>query len=203
MPAMALELYFFNTPGLHVADGSGEYDKLVKKAKYSDVKIQYYPVKRALDHFKKCDKCCLSPVNKDAEFFSFQGESYIQSKTMGVAKVYLFSRPGLAELKDLKTLKGKTIGAKRGLNYGKSIEESGVVLDRVNKLVQNVQKAQNKRIDYFVAYAPDIFTIFKDLQIKPFPYAKDNPIAIHHDRIVCKKSDETVKFIEMLDEVID
>lgn len=68
---------------------------------------------------------------------------------------------------------------------------------------QNIKKLQNKRLDAIIDYTPDMLTAFKDMGIQPLSYDKNNPVEIHNDSVICKKTPETEVFIQHLNTIID
>lgn len=188
-------------PGLFQKDGMGEYDTVLKKAQQKiDFKQVTVPAARAFLAFKKCTSCCLTPANKNPNFYDF-GSQYIETKPIATAKIYIFSKnEKISSLVDLKNLK---VGVRRGMPYGKRYERAGLNVSLANTIEQNIKKLEKGRIDAFLAYSPDVWAAFKALNVKPFMYDKEHPVAVHPDSIVCKKSDLTKKFVDVFNQSID
>lgn len=180
--------------GLHQGDGKGDYDKIVDQV--ADFKSKTWEPGRAFERFQTCKDCCISPANKITEFYDF-GDNYIESKPMFTAKIYIFSPPGKEIITDLNKLKGKKVGVRQSMPYGKSIE-STLQLTKARTIVSNIKKLEKGGLDYMIAYVPDAYTAFEKAKTKPFPHAKDKPLLEHPDRVVCKKSPATTAAISQL-----
>ena len=50
-----------------------------------------------------------------------------------------------------------------------------------------MKKLKAGRIDAFLAYTPDMMTVFQDMGMSPLPYAADQPVAVHEDTVLCRK----------------
>ena len=180
-------IYSTDIPGLHQKDGQGDYDKIINKSvvKSGLAKLVVLPPARTVAKFKQCSNCCYSPANKNPEFYDF-GANYVETKPMGVAKIYIFTRSGEKVISSLSQLKGKRVGARRGMPYGKTFDNSGLKVELVNTIAQNIKKLKVGRIYAFIAYIPDAYTVFEKMGMKPLPHAKDKPVAVHEDNLVCK-----------------
>ncbi len=185
-------------PGLHEAGGSGWYDKVYAKA---GIKLTLLPAARAFIEFDACPNCCITPANKNPEFYTYTTASYIESKPINVAKIYIWSAPGKPVETNLKALVGKKVAARIGFPYGRSVENSGVKLDLVPNLEQNVKRLELGRIDYMIDYTPDTLNELKTLGHPEtyLPYAPEAPVAVHNDAMLCKSAPETIKLIETFD----
>ena len=87
---------------------------------------------------------------------------------MDTAKVYIFSSEGKPSTSSLSDLKGKRVGARQGMPYGKEVENS-IELLRVRSIKENVKALKKGSIDYFIAYVPDAYQTFRDLKMEPLP----------------------------------
>ena len=174
-------------PGLHDSKGGGAYDQIINEAAVSTglASLKVFPPARAEAQFASCTNCCFSPANKNQEFYDF-GADITQTLPMNVAKIYIFSPPGSAEISSLSALKGKKVGIRTGMPYGKTFDAAGLKTSAVSDIGQNIKKVQGKRLDAFIAYIPDAYIAFKDMGISPFPHAKSTPIAVHEDSLVCR-----------------
>lgn len=86
----------------------------------------------------------------------------------------------------LKQLSGKRVGIERGINYGKAVSNADFIPSITNSLLQKFNMMLINRIDAMIAYAPDIYQAFKDVDAAQFQYHKGQPIAIHSDALVCR-----------------
>ena len=183
----------------------GVYDQIfmetVVKAKLAKIKI--LPPFRAEKMFADCQNCCFSPANKDPEFYDF-GDDILKSDPMNTAKIYIFVNQGQPSINRLEDLRGKKVGIRRGMPYGKKFEKIQLKTELVTKLEQNINMIRSGRIDAFVAYVPDAYIAFRDLGISPpFPHDISNPIGIHPDCLVCRgvEPDFIAKFNELMKEL--
>ena len=106
---------------------------------------------------------------------------------MNTAKIYAFSpRLSPAISGGIEAIKGKRVGIRRGLPYGKRFDNANLNLDIADSLKQNFAKLERKRVDVVVAYVPDAYIFFDEIDTRSFPHAIDFPLAIHNDALVCK-----------------
>ena len=182
-----VNIYAIDIPGLHEKNGGGIYDNLINEALVSEGKasLKVLPPARAEHSFANCTNCCISPANLNSEFYDF-GSDVVQTEPMGIAKIHIFSQPGAPVLTSLEELKGKKVGIRHGMPYGKSFDGAGLKTVEITKIANNIAKLEAKRIDVMVAYVPDAYDAFSAEGKKPFPHAKDAPIAVHPDALVCK-----------------
>jgi len=181
-------------PGLHQHDGQGVYDKVVNQTVVRKrlASLNVYPPTRAEKLFDSCDNCCLSPANKNPEFYDFSNKT-VQTDAMNTAKIYIFVSKGEDPIFKLKDLKNKEVGIRKGMPYGKSFEKSKLNTHTVNTIEKNIFLTLTNRIDAFVAYVPDAYFAFRNVRIEPFPHETLSPLAVHPDRLVCKGvSDEFI-----------
>ncbi|OUS02436.1 hypothetical protein A9Q81_08615 [Gammaproteobacteria bacterium 42_54_T18] len=182
-----VSVFALDIPGLHQKDGKGEYDKIISKAvvQSGKAKVVVLPPARAEAEFTKCNNCCLSPANKNPDFYEY-GDNVVVTKAMSVAKVYIFTGKGEAIISDLKGLAGKNVGARNGMPYGKKFDASGISPKLVSDIKTNIKKIDSGRIDAFIAYYPDAYTVFEELGIDPYPHDVEHPIAVHPDSLICR-----------------
>lgn len=196
----AVEVVTMEIPGVLDLNGNGVYDIVIKQE--TNAKIMCMPNKRAFEYFDKCKSCCMAPLNTSTEFYAYSPKDYIESNPLGIAKVYIFTKPGTPPISDLALLKGKKVGATLGMNYGKTIEKSGIEFEFVSDLELNIKKLQAGRLDAFIEYIPDAYVAFEKLKMEPFPHVKDKPLVVHRDTVLCKKSTETESFVKNLNKFI-
>ena len=122
------------------------------------------------------------------------------TEPMGVAKVYIFSRPNEPAVSGVGVLKGKTIGTRWGMPYGKSFDNANLEIEATSSIVTNINKLMNHRLHYMVAYVPDAYDAFESLGLEPFPHQVDVPLAVHADALVCKGN--TKALVETFNNVI-
>ena len=174
-------------PGLHQNDGQGVYDKIVNQTVVRKrlAKLDVYPPGRAELVFKTCENCCLTPANKNPEFYNFS-KDIVESDSMNTAKIYIFVKKGEKTIFKLEDLKGKEVGIRRGMPYGKSFERSNLKTHTVNTIEKNIFLTLTNRIDAFIAYVPDAYYAFRNVRMDPFPHEISKPLAVHPDRLVCR-----------------
>lgn len=197
--AQAQQIIGIDIPGLHNNDGKGIYDQVIHSV--SNERIILMTPERAVNAYESCVDCCISPANKNPDFYNY-GAGHIVSKPMFTAKIYIFSKPGDAAISDVALLSGKKVGARKGMPYGDNVESSGARFMRVDKLSQNIKKLERGRLDYIIAYTPDIYDVFDSMEKSPFPHVAASPVASHEDSLLCKDTPENRALIEKLNSAI-
>ncbi len=197
-----VQVYALEIQGLHQKDGGGEYDQIIDKAVVQSglAKIQVLPPARAEAEFVNCTNCCLSPSNLNPDFYNHDNDT-VATKPMNTAKVYIFTGKGQNVIKSLDELKGKRVGARNGMPYGKKFEMSGIEPQLTSDITKNIRKLDSGRIDAFIAYVPDAYLVFEELGVPPYPHDKANPIAVHPDSMVCRGTSEV--FINTFNAALD
>jgi len=183
-----ISILSFEIPGLHQKDGEGSYDKIIKALIYpeEEINILLVPPARAKSQFAQCLNCCLSPSNKNPDFYDY-GDDVVETLPMNLAKVYIFTRRFTKEIRNgIEGLKGKVVGVRRGMPYGKRFYSANLNLDTVSTLSQNFAKLDRERVDAVVAYVPDAYVFFDEMDMRGYPHAIDYPISIHPDAMVCR-----------------
>jgi ABC-type amino acid transport substrate-binding protein len=160
------------------------------------------PIARAFSEFDACSDCCLTPANKDAEFYDYNKPGFLESKPLDVAKVFIFSAPGKPVESDLNALKGKRVGGRVGIVYGKSVEKAIPEMQRAPELLQNIKKLEAGRLDYIVEFEPDVLSALKTMGISSLPYNAKKPLSAHRDALVCKGNASNQKVIDKLNAAI-
>lgn len=185
--AAEVVIYAIDIPGLHDKQGGGIYDKPINEALVSKGKatLKVLPPARAEKSFAGCSNCCLSPANLNPEFYDY-GSEVVQTEPMGVAQIHIFSQPGAPVITSLDELKGKKIGVRNGMPYGKSFDAAGLKTNATSDIGKNIAKLEAKRIDAMVAYVPDAYDAFEAAGKEPFPHAKESPVAVHPDALICR-----------------
>nr|WP_319492843.1 transporter substrate-binding domain-containing protein [uncultured Desulfobacter sp.] len=180
-------IYAIEIPGLHEKSLGGEYDKIIDKVllKPGLATLKILPPAKVIDIFSKCDNCCFSPANLNKEFYDF-GDDVVKTKPMNIAKIYIFTAKGKETFNDLSQLKDKKVGARFGMPYGKTFDASGLNVEYAKTIELNIKKLDKGRLDAFIAYVPDAYDAFKNLNVEPYPHDVDNPIAVHEDCLVCR-----------------
>ena len=174
-------------PGLHQMDGAGAYDQIITETliKPGLATLEVYSPVRAKKLFAKCQNCCLSPANKDPEFYEF-GKDIVQTDRINTAKIYIFVNKGQQPISRLEDLQDKTVGIRRGMPYGKGFEKAKLETLIIINLEQHIRLMQIGRIDAFLAYVPDAYKMFRQLGIAPYPHDAFNPVGVVPDRLVCR-----------------
>lgn len=200
-----IKILVLEIDGLHQKDGGGIYDRVVKDVVSNaglKLSITTLPPSRTFDDFESCTDCCITPANKNPEFYSY-GAGYVESKPMSVAKIYIWTPPGSAPVRNLATVAGKRVGARRGMPYGQTVESSGLKLRLASSIESNIRQMEAKRLDAFLAYVPDALTAFEGEGVTPFPHAEDAPVTVHPDGLLCKDSRATRAFLSRFDDTLE
>ncbi len=187
-------IYATEIPGLHQSDGNGEYDIILKNIPGLKYEIIYLPAARAIAMFKQGTNCAFSPANLDPEFFSWEFET-IATNPMGIASIHIFSPKGKPVITNLNDLIGKHVGIRLGIVYGKTFESKQFMIYNSRSIENNIKKLDSEQIDYMVAYIPDAYTAFSNMNLEPYPFDINSPIAVHNDSLVCKGV--SVEFIDL------
>ena len=185
----ATKIVAMKIDGLYQKDGKGLYDQIVAAAAKQSgqgIEIQVVAPNRALKDFESGKYACVSPANTNPDFYDFKF-STVESKSMTTAKIYIFTKAGSQPITDLASLKGKKVGICKGLPYGAKVEGAGLKLIKAGSDEANVKKLMAGRIDAFLAYTPDMYTVFRAMGIKPLAHDANKPVAVHEDTILCRK----------------
>ncbi|WP_438463122.1 hypothetical protein [Marinomonas sp. PE14-40] len=187
LKAETIELYVQAIPGLFQYDNQGVYDQIIQLAtpEQHSISLQVLPNYRASNEFQTCINCCLSPANLNPNFYSF-GKEVTATQPLNSAKAYIFSLTEDEVYTELTQLVGKRVGLERGMNYGKAVAAGNFTHSVTNSLLQNFKMLAIHRIDTMIAYAPDIYQAFKEVDPNRFHYDEMQPIAIHNDALVCR-----------------
>lgn len=193
----SVKIYGLDIAGLHQKDGQGVYDLVLQKTAEQGVhfELSVLPLKRADKLLENCASCCITPANKSPDFYNY-GDDYITSDSMFVAKVFAWTLPDTPSITSLDGLKGKKIGTRMGMIYGKNIDNAPLKFVEAPTIEANIKKLKHKRIDAFIAYTPDAFTSFEDAGEKTYSHSPNHPLAAHEDQVICKKSPQTENFIK-------
>lgn len=174
-------------PGLHNSSFNGVYDKIIAKAIVDSPStiLENYPPARADAVFAGCTNCCISPSNNNPEFYDY-GDEVVTTTPFNIAKIYLFTAPGTEPLTELAQLDGKVIGIRYGMPYGKRFDDANITKFPVSDLREHLSLMELGLIDAFLAYVPDIYNMFQEEGVKPYPHAAEYPYALHLDALSCK-----------------
>ena len=187
----------YDIKGLHHADHSGSYDKILLKAKDLGVgvKLLHAPIIRAKHLFRSKQLNCISPTDGSTDPFPF---ATIQSLPLNLAKAYIFSKQGGPVYSDLKELKGLNIGVRKGLEFGGKLDQYPLNIEPVWDTEQNYKKLLSGRIDAFIAYVPDLWGYFGSQHIPQLAYNKSKPILVYQESVACHDTPENRAFIKQL-----
>lgn len=179
-------------PGLHQIDQKGVFDIVINKLLVEKGLAihKVLPTKRSYVEFDKCKSCCFSPDNLDP-LFQAPNADLVETRPINIAKIYIFTRKGEKTLSHLSELLGKRVGVKHGTTYGKQIDEAELNRVPANSILQNMKMLNQKRVDAVIAYIPDMFKVFQEIDAKRFDYQEGKPLAIYKDSLVCKSVDES------------
>jgi hypothetical protein len=185
-------IYALEIPGLHQPDGKGTYDQMIRTSLVEKglATLKLLPPARAESLFSNCTNCCLSPGNDNPEFYDW-GQDIQVTEPMAVAKVIIFSPPNMPVISELTSLEGSLIGIRSGMPYGKSFDLANLITQSTLTIESNIQRLNNHRIDYMVAYIPDAYDAFQSLGQEPLPHDPESPLAVHNDALVCRGVNES------------
>ena len=192
-----VKVFAVEIEGLHQKDGKGEYDSVLADvgSKIStSIDIEVLPPARSFKEFESCTDCCISPANKNPDFYEY-ADGYIESVPMNTAKIYIWSAPGSDVISGLSDLKGKKVGIRSGMPYGNKFESASLDVQAAPTIEANIRKLKAGRIDAFIAYVPDAWMAFESEGIDPFPHDAANPISVHPDAVLCKQNEKTESFV--------
>lgn len=195
--AEQIQIITYEIEGLHQADKMGKYDRVLTAVlpQEFEYEIQVAPPKRALRKFEQCSACCLSPMNDNPEFYDYaETLSAIQLPPYNSAVAYLFSQEDKQPIQHLEQLAGKTIGLQSGMSFGNSFIKNTKRLNiktiQVPDFDSLFKMLELNRVDAVAAYIPDALLYFYNRNLAPFAYAKDHPIVVHEDALLCKNISE-------------
>lgn len=202
MFAHGTDIYMTNIEGLHQKDEQGVYDQILKQALSkvtAPATLHLNEPEESTSNFETCSNCCHSPANNSPSFYNWEGE-VIELSAMNYAKVYIFSAPGKPAFSSFEQLKGKKVGARDGMDYGKDVSASGIPLIPADSITDNIKKVDSGELDAFIAYVPDAYLAFSSLGLKPYAHSERTPMAIHIDRVICRGAPR--EFTEALDKAM-
>lgn len=182
-----VQIIGYEIPGLHQQDKAGVYDQILQKVVIADgmAILDVYPPARAERTFKNCQNCCITPVNNNPEFYDFVG-NVVSTAAINHARIYIFSPPGSEPFHSLSQLNDKVIGTRFGMPYGKTFNSADLKKIEVSDLGEHISLMKLGHIDAFLAYAPDIYDMFKEEGVTPYPHVESQPYALHPDTLVCR-----------------
>lgn len=187
-------------PGALEENKVGDYDKIltvISKMIGKPINYEVLPPARVENGLKTGSLDCVIPL--DRRFWDGK-ESLINSEPLNVAKIFIFSRKNEGPYTSLDQLKGKKLGARRGMPYGPKIDKD-YLLDLVTTDDQNVQKLNSKRIDAFLAYYPDMPLWAKEHK-SPLPNHAQVPFDTHKDAFLCRDTPDVREFLKSFDEAV-
>jgi len=181
--------------GLHQKNGNGDYDKIIASLESTKV----LSPSAALKFFDSGKAECISPANTDPNFYSYDFP-VISSNSMFQAKIYIYAND---EVPNLASLSGKKVGIRKGMPYGNKIDNSGLNFIQARDIETNIKRLKDGKIDAFIAYWPDSEQAFKNLDVRELPHAKNSPLAVHDDQVVCRDTARGKAIIQAINQKID
>lgn len=193
--AEQIEIISFELPSLQNKERTGTYDKVINH--YQEINHSFLPTKRAVVTFldNNCKNCCISVWSIEGiekEYPDYNSKKLIQSAPLGHAELYIFSKE--IRYDSVTELRGKHIALKRGMPYNQNLD--GINLNYTHSIESNIQMLNKGRVDAFLAYSPDVFSVYNKLKIQPDLTGK--VINKLPDNVVCKSSKESLLFLEKL-----
>lgn len=187
----------YEIKGVVEQDRSGDYDQVIQKALQAiDGGVEYRarPTPRANLEFENKEADCIFPV--DERFYKSQAK-LINSEPINIAKVYIYSRKGDGPWHSLDQIRGKKIGIKAGVPLGPKWDSSGLKAEVVKKDEQNIVKLNERRIDVFLAFVPDMNILGVQMGIEKMPiFDSARPFEAHREALLCHESEKVRSFLK-------
>lgn len=201
--AESVTIHAIEIPGLYQPDGKGDYNNVLDALRPNlgtDYRIVVESAAMAFSGFENCADCCISPANRNPEFYPYQ-DGFLETMPMNRADIYIWTAPGMPIIDNIAALKGKKVGARIGFPYGQSVEHM-LNLQRVKSIETNINLLEAGRIDAMIDYVPDTYTVFERLGKKPFPHNAGHPVLSHNDAILCHDTPRARDFVSEFDRAL-
>ena len=195
-----LKVALMDIDGLFQADGQGLYDQLLTTAmglRKPLFSVRILPPKRAFSEFERGHYDCVAPANTSPYFYDLKF-STVLSDALSEAQIFIFTAAGTDPISELKALRGKLVGMRRGFPLGREAEESGLKVMQAESYETSIRELEEGRIVAFLAYKPDIDIIFAKLKMEPLPHVADKPVATHQDSVLCRGNEAGLKAISII-----
>ncbi|MCP4264532.1 MAG: amino acid ABC transporter substrate-binding protein [Candidatus Brocadiaceae bacterium] len=187
-----MNLVGYDIPTLTQVDGQGAYDKIINQVKSVSGKNWNYtvmPPARADNAFSSGSADCIGPLDKDF----YTGGDVIQTDYFNIAKIYIYTAEGSTALTSAEQLKGKNVGARKGMPYGPDFDSAGLKVSYVSSIDKNLKKLKAGRLDAFVAYVPDAWFV---PGVQALSHDENKPLAVHEDAFTCKNTTAAQAFVK-------
>lgn len=190
-----------NIDGLFDRKKEGQYDEVLTAIKKQgpDFTVIHVPPGRTFNSFYSKKVNCLAPTDLKNNDFPFP---VIESEAINLSKAYVFWFDKNTATPSLTDIKGLRVGARSGMIYGKEFESLDIKRKNVTTIESNYKKLITHRIDVFVAFTPDIWSLFKNRTIPSVDYDKQQPFVTYKDSVVCHDTPENRLFIEKFNKTI-
>ncbi|MCY4360640.1 MAG: transporter substrate-binding domain-containing protein [Gammaproteobacteria bacterium] len=188
--------------GLLQEDGKGLYDQIISAVGRTDgIRYEVVPLtpKLALASFESGERDCLAPANINPDFYNLSIDT-VASKSLAEAKIYLFTKTGSQPTHDLSLFAGRKVGVRSGISYGNKVKNSAIRPVAALTIEANIKNLEDGRIDAFLAYWPDAYSVFDVMGIPELPHDVDNPIAVHEDSLVCRANEKGKTIVNRFNE---
>lgn len=189
------DIYAYQLEKLCELDGSGIYDKAMKKLGFT---YKVLPAVRA-DILMMKEGACVFPV--DMRYMK-RDKPLIHSDPLFIVNIKIYSKYKL--YKNLNELKDKRVGIRRGLSLGQSVLEATKKLkvEYVDTLEQNMRKLEYERVDAIVEFELDVLEYIKDKPKFQIAYDKKSYVDRLHESIVCVDNDKNRALIKKFNNVL-
>ena len=189
------DIYAYQLEKLCELDGSGIYDKAMKKLGFT---YKVLPAVRA-DILMMKEGACVFPV--DMRYMK-RDKPLIHSDPLFIVNIKIYGKYKL--YKNLNELKDKRVGIRRGLSLGQSVLESTKKLkvEYVDTLEQNMRKLEYERVDAIVEFELDVLEYIKDKPKFQIAYDKKSYVDRLHESIVCVDNDKNRALIKKFNNVL-
>lgn len=190
--------------GLLQGDGGGFYGELLSatiKNTGIPAETRVLPLKRTLDLFFSEKADCIWPVDINLlKKFGYSKTDIVESSLFFKSSQHVFVTGGHPVISDLKQLEGKRVGILNGGSMEKSLSEVSAIIVPLKDQQSKIRMLLNNRLDAFVGWYPDVFVSLNRLQMKPDQLSHDiNPNNTVGIKVVCRKSKNTIHFLNALD----
>ncbi|MBL4906820.1 MAG: hypothetical protein JKX94_05150 [Sneathiella sp.] len=199
-----LDVAAYKIPNVLEPDGSGEYNKILKKIT-SKTGIVFHldvlPIARARAGYKNGDYDCLIPLDP---IFEQQHQDHLQSISFYEARLYAFTQREKAPITDIRGLDGLRVGGELGMPYTPELTRI-IGNNKAKSLKSLVEMLALNRYEAILAYTPDILELLKLEGPDVLSYDLQFPLAIYKDSLTCRptnrNSDLMIKINRVLTEL--
>lgn len=195
-------------PGRVELDGNGDYDKLIAaiEAELSlPLLIKSLPIKRARRELTLSSSLCIAPFSLEAHLRHVPDANradFISGVPIDLISGHAVTVPTQPIIRSREELAGKQFalwwGIPKNIYFG-----SDVKVVTVNNEDKALQLLMAGRVDLAWGWLPDSPMHYEKMGYEPPNFDPNFSLVAETVGIVCKRSQEAAKFIQMSDEVIE